>query len=209
MTTSPDPNPSLDTLAGVVRDDARAAGRRLRDRAANEARAAILAAEAHVAALEEAARDLGQVRGAATEEAFQREADHEIRTVLEGSFDHLLERFEQKLLRALEGLRTSGRYPQALAAWARTAAAVMRGPSDVHTGPEDLDAVYDALLQAGAEDFQVHLDRGVRVGFVVRDLDGRTLADCTPEALVRQHRDELRPLLESRVPAPPSADRKE
>jgi len=131
----------------------------------------------------------------------------EIFEKFKASFDRLLERFEQKLGRALEGLRASGRYPDALKAWARTAAGVMRGPSDVHAGPEDRDALYEALLEAGAEDFQIHLDRGLRVGFLVRDLDGRTLLDRTPEALVRQHRDELRPLLESRVPAPPSADR--
>ena len=204
---SRDPSPPLDSLAGVVLEDARAAGRRLRDRAVNEARTAILAAEEHVAALEEAARDLGRVRGAAAEEAFQREADLEVRNVVAGSFDRLVERFELKLQTALEGLRGTDRYPRALRAWAQTAAARMQGPSDVHTGPEDRDAVYEALLEAGAEDFQVHLDRGLRVGFLVRDLDGRTLLDRTPEALVRKHRAALRDLLRARVPEPPTADR--
>lgn len=206
---SRDPSPPLDALAAVVIDDARVSARRLRDRAANTARAAVLAAEAHVAALEEAARDLGRVRGAATEESFQREADREIRTVFDGAFDQVAERFELKVKTALEGLRSTGRYPAALKAWARSARDVMTGPTDVHTGPEDRDALYEVLLEAGAEDFQVHLDRGLRVGFVVRDLDGRTLLDRTPDAIVQRLGAELRSLLQSRVPSPPSADREE
>ena len=205
---TPDASPPLDLLARLVAQDARAAGHRLRDVAANEARAAVLAAEEHVAALEEAARDLGQVRGAATEEAYQREADLEIRTLQAGSFDRLLERFERKVQTVLEGLRATDRYPAALKAWARAAARVMGGPADVHAAPEDLDAVYEALLEAGAEDFQVHRDRALRVGFVVRDLDGRTLLDRRPEALLRGLRGELRTLLAARVPAPPGGGRK-
>lgn len=202
------PNPPLDTLVGGVVEDAQAAARRLRDRAANEARAAVLAAEEHVSALAEAARDLGRVRGSAAEEAFQREADLEIRTVRDGSFDRLFERFELKVQTALEELRTSGRYETALKAWAKSAAGAMdHQPSDVLAGPEDLDAVYEALIEAGARDFQVHLDRGLRIGFVVRDLDGRTLFDRRPEAIVDRLRDALRDLLRARVPTPPSADR--
>ena len=204
---SRDPSPSLDALAAVVLEDARIASRRLRDRAANEARAAVLAAEEHVAALEEAARDLGRVRGAATEEAFQREADTEIRTVFDGALDRLAERFEIKVKTALEGLRASGRYPAALGTWAKAARTVMSGPTDVFAAPEDRDTLYEALIEAGAEDFQVQLDRNLRVGFVVRDLDGRTLFDRTPAAIVERLRSELRDVLEARVPSPPSADR--
>lgn len=202
-----DPSPPLDALAEVIREDARSAARRLRDRAANEARAAVLAAEEHVAALEEATRDLGRARGFAAKEAYEREADVEIREVLGGAFDRLVERFERELETALEGLRSTDRHAEALRAWARSAAATMQGPSDVHTAPEDRDAVYEALLEAGAEDFQVHLDRSLRIGFVVRDLDGRTLLDRTPAAIVRLHRTALGKLLRARVPKPPTSDR--
>ena len=204
---SRDPNPALDTLVGVVVEDARAALRRTRDRVANQGRAAVLAAEEHVAELEQAARELGRVRGTSVREAFQREADFEIRNVTGGSFERLYERFELKVRTALEGLRASDRYPGALKAWARTAAKTMDGPADVYAAPEDRDAVYEALLGEGAQDFQVYLDRGIRVGFVVRDLDGRTLLDRRPEAILRERRGDLQALLRARVPAPPGTDR--
>jgi len=200
-------NPALDALARVVAEDAQAAVRRLRDRQANEARDLVRAAEEHVEELERAAQELGRVRGAALEEAFQREADHEIRAVLEGSFERLFERFELKVLTALHALRETDRYAPALRTWAAAAVRALDGPADVHAAPEDREAVYEALLEAGATDFQVHRDRGIRLGFVVRDLDGRTLLDRRPEAIVQERTAALRELLRARVPAPPAADR--
>lgn len=199
--------PSLDALARVVVEDAQAAVRRLRDRRANEARDLLRAAEEHVEELEHATRELGRVRGAALEEAFQREADREIRSVLEGSFERLFERFEIQVQTALEGLRETDRYDRALAAWAAAAVRVLDGPADVHAAPEDRQAIYDALLEAGAVDFQVHRDRAIRLGFVVRDLDGRTLLDRRPEAILSERSADLRELLRASVPTPPSADR--
>lgn len=200
-------NPALDGLVRVVVEDAQAALRRLRDRHANEGRDLVRAAEEHVEELERAARDLGRVRGEALEEAFQREADHEMRSVLEGGFERLFERFERKVQTALEGLRETDRYAPAVRAWAAAAVRALDGPADVHAAPEDRQAVYDALLEAGAVDFQVHRDRDIRLGFVVRDLDGRTLLDRRPEAIVRERTAALRDLLRARVPAPPSTDR--
>ena len=60
------------------------------------------------------------------------------------------------------------------------------------------------LLEAGAEDFRVLIDRKTRAGFVVRDLDGRTVIDCRPEALVDGARDMLRGLLREAVPDTPT-----
>jgi vacuolar-type H+-ATPase subunit E/Vma4 len=197
----------FEALLSVVVEDARAAARRERDRDANRAREAVLAAEEDVAALERAARELGEARGAAAKEAIEREADAEIKNVLAGSFDRLYERFELRVTTALNDLRESGRYAETLETWSRTAAAAMDRPSDAFAAPEDRDVVYDALLAAGATDFQVHVDRSIRLGFVVRDMDGKTILDRRPEEIVRQMRGELRNLLRERVPAPPGVGR--
>ena len=69
----------------------------------------------------------------------------------------------------------------------------------MHAAARDREAVYDALLEAGAEDFHVRVDRHVRAGFVVRDPDGRTVLDRRPEAVVEERGEELRLLLAEHV----------
>lgn len=197
---------SLETLVDVIVDDARAAVGLLRDRAVNTGRELVLAAEEHIEALERAACDLGRVRGLAGEESLRREADQEIQGVVDGAFDRLFERFEMSVRTALEGLAGTPRYAVALAAWARAAASAMDRPADVLAAHADAERVYDALLEAGAHDFQVRPDRDVNVGFVVRDLDGRTLLDRRPAAIVAEHTAGLRSLLRRRAPAPPEGE---
>ena len=127
--------------------------------------------------------------------------------MLAGAFDRLAERFLKRVETALEGLRDTPRYDGTLARWATTAASAMDGPADVYAAAEDRGPLYEALLAAGATDFQVHVDRSIRLGFVVRDMDGKTILDRRPEAIVEQLRGELRNLLRERVPAPPGIGR--
>ncbi len=195
-----------DALVSVILEDVRLGIRRIEDRAANRSRALVEDAEAHVEELERAAKELGTVRGAAAEASFQREADVEIADVQAGAFDRLADRFLLRVQTALEGLRKTDRYAGALASWAKSAARVMDRPADVFAAAEDRETIYDTLLEAGATDFQIHADRSVHVGFVVRDLDGRTLLDRRPNAIVEQNAPELRALLKTRAPALPGGE---
>ena len=194
----------LDRLVGAVVESAAAERRRRRDVAANRARAIVADAEDRLAELEAAAREIGRVRGHATEAAYERDADEEIRGVLEGAFERLYERFGHRVRLALEALPDDPTaYGRALGAWARAAVAAMSGPAEVFAATRDREALYDALLEAGAEDFRVLVDRRMRAGFVVRDLDGRTLYDCRPPALVEANADRLRAILQEAVPDTP------
>ena len=157
--------------------------------------------------LAKAAQELGRVRGAAAEESLEREGDAEAKEVLAGAFDRLFERFEIKVRTALETLRDRERYDDAIRAWARRACETLSGPWDVHAAPEDRERVYEAFLEHGASDFQVHVDRAVRTGFVVRDIEGRTLFDRRPDAIVEARREDLRSLLRRHVPDEPTSDR--
>jgi vacuolar-type H+-ATPase subunit E/Vma4 len=200
--------PDLEALVRLVIEDARAAVRREEDRALNESRRVVMEAEDRIADLSGAARDLGRVRGEAADVAQAREADREIRVVEARAFDALWDRFRMRLRMRLDALPTTPGYPAAVGHWAREAAAAMTAPAEVFTAARDRAVVYEALLAAGASDFHVRVDHGVQVGFVVRDLDGRTLVDRRPEALLEAHEADLRALLEQRVPpfARPPAD---
>lgn len=195
----------LGTLVRIVVDDAEAACRRAEDKALNEARGLVLEAQDRVDELTRAARELGRTRGRAAEAAEALAAKSEIATVEAGAMDALYERFERRVLMALKSLPESDRYEAALEAWARGAAAHMDAPAEVFTSKRDRPAVYAALLVAGAEDFHVRVEHRVHVGFVVRDLDGKTLHDARPDALVAAHVADLRSLLEQRVPPAPAA----
>lgn len=190
----------LEALAEAVVAEAERRLARAHDRAANRERDQIAAAEAHVAALERAARDLGDARGGAVATAVAHEADAEIARAEAERVQRLEERFLQRVRTRLEALPGTDRYPAALAAWARTAAGRMDRPAEVSTTPRDRTAVYEALLAAGAEDFQVLEERRIGCGFVVRDLDGRTLLDRTPDAIVEERSEALRALLAERLP---------
>lgn len=191
---------ALAALARIVVEDAEAACRREEDRALNEARRLVLEAEDRVESLTTASHALGRARGEAADAAREQEADREIESVRAQAFDALWERFRQRLAMRLEDLPRSETYPQALTHWARQAAARVDRPADVFTARRDRTAVYEALLEAGAADFHVRVDHGVHVGFVVRDLDGRTVADCRPAALLQAAEEELRRRLEARIP---------
>lgn len=205
---TPDSTPTpFESLVSVVLEDVRLGLRRIEDRAVNRSRVLVEDAERHVEELERAAKELGQVRGAAAESSFERAADVEIGDVQAGAFDRLADRFLQRVQTALEGLRATDRYEGALRSWAQSAAKVMDRPADVFAAAEDRAPIYDALLEAGASDFQIHADRDVRVGLVVRDLDGRTLLDRTPKAIVEQNAPKLRSMLKARTPALPGSDR--
>ena len=175
---------TLKRLVEIVLEDADTRVRRQEDRARNEARQILLEAQEHVDELRRAAKDLGRTRGSSAEEALQREADREIASVHAGSFEALEERFERRVALALKELpKDEARYATALRTWAASAAARMQGPCEVGTARGDRSAVYELLLSAGAEDFQVVHDPRVHSGFVVRDLDGRSLFDARPEGL--------------------------
>lgn len=191
--------PDLEALVRIVVEDATARCRREEDRALNESRRLVMEAEDRIAELRTAAQDLGRVRGEAADAAQEREADLEIEGVTAAAFDALWERFRARLRMRLDALPDSEDYAGALAHWARQTAEVLDGPAEVFTAKRDRPAVYEALLAAGAEDFHVRVDHGVHVGFVVRDLDGRTRIDRRPEALVEAFEAEARALLESRV----------
>lgn len=196
----------FDALLAAVAANATARVERAEDRAHTERRALVTAAEDDVRALEQAAREIGQARGRAVEAALSAEARTEMRAVAEGAFDRLAERFLRRVRLALEGLPPTPRYAGALASWTRSAAARMDGPTEVFAAPDQREAVYDALLAAGAKDFRVRADRRVRCGFVVRDLDGRTRIDRRPDALLAEHAQALRALLSEMAPLPPEAD---
>jgi hypothetical protein len=105
---------------------------------------------------------------------------------------------------ALEALpKEEDAYQRAVRAWSRRAAACMDRPAEVFAAKRDRRLVYDALLEAGASDFHVRVDHKVHMGFVARDLDGRTLFDASPVALVAEREGELRSLLRAAVPDAP------
>ncbi len=194
----------LQTLVRIVVEDAEAACRRVQDQATNQARDVVLEAQDRVDELTRAARELGRTRGLAAEAAEAEAARREIGVVEAGAFDALFERFSRRVLLGLKELPQSERYGAALHAWAQRAPAHVDAPAEVFTAKRDRRAVYEALLAAGLEDFHVRVDHRVHVGFVVRDLEGRTLYDCRPDALVGAHEAELRALLERAVPAAPA-----
>ncbi|MDJ0972947.1 MAG: hypothetical protein QNJ98_00630 [Planctomycetota bacterium] len=191
---------ALDKLVATVLDDADRACLAEEDRALGEARKIELAAEDRLAELEGAARDLGRARGMAVDRAREAEADREIDGIHAGAADQLWSRFRRHLLLALDGLPGTDGYGDALAAWAAHAARRIDRPVEVFAARRDRTAVYEALLDAGARDFQVQVERRHTVGFVVRDLDGRTVYDCRPEALLEGQEEALQALVASRVP---------
>lgn len=191
----------LDKLVALLVDDAEREVARERDRALGEARRQIAAAEDEAAQWRRAAAELGRLRGRAVDQAEAEAARRELETLRERAFEALGERFLARVLLAL-GARAEG--PDragVLARWARPAAACVTGPVEVFCARRDRDAVYEALLGAGLADFRVLADHRVHAGFVLRDLDGRTLVDRRPEALVAERRAELLAGLAAQVPA--------
>lgn len=183
---------SLARLASLVVDDAARRVRRESNRALAEARQLVADAEEHVEALRRAAKALGRTRGSAAEAALQREAEREVESVLASAREAFTERFHRRLVLALEErLRDADRRAAAYAAHARDAAARITGPVEIRSLAAAREAVYDAFLGAGVEDFQVVGDPRIHVGFVVRDLDGRTVFDARPAAIVEAHAAEI------------------
>ncbi len=195
--------PDMERLVDAVVDHARRHLAHLEDRTTNRGREIRRGAEDHVRALETAAEELGDARGKAVEASVDLAADREIAEVVDGAFERLLERFVRRVRLSLEELPSRERYADALRTWARQAVRSMTGPAEVFTSPKQREAVYDALLAAEARDFRVVGDRRITSGFVVRDLDGRTLLDRRPDALLEQHAGDLRRLLEGVVPEAP------
>lgn len=190
----------LDTLVTQVMDHADRACLRAEDAAIAQAREIELAAEDRLAEIKQAATELGRARGLAVDRARESEADREIHGVYAGAADQLWDRFRRRLALALDDLPQRAAYPEALRAWAAHATARIDRPVEVYAATRDRTAVYEALLDAGARDFHVQVERRHTVGFVVRDLDGRTVYDCRPEALVRDADEDLQTLLVGRVP---------
>ncbi|MEZ6025227.1 MAG: hypothetical protein R3E85_03475 [Planctomycetota bacterium] len=183
---------ALARLASLVVDDAARRVRRESNRASAEARQLVADAEEHVEALRRAAKALGRTRGSAAEAALQREADREVETVLASARQAFAERFHRRLVLALEErLRDPDPRATAYATYARNAAERITGPVEVRSLAAAREAVYDAFLAAGVEDFQVVGDPRIHVGFVVRDLDGRTVFDARPTAIVEAHASEI------------------
>lgn len=193
----------LETLVRIVVEDADAACRRVEDKALNAARRVVLEAQIRVDELTAAASDLGRTRGLAAEASEAQAAAREVGGVEAGAFEALFERFERRVRMGLEALPDTPRYGAALLAWAHAAVPHMDAPAEVFTAKRDRRPVYEALLAAGAEDFHVRVDHRTHVGFVARDLEGRSQYDCRPDALVTEHGAALRALLETAVPPPP------
>lgn len=196
----------LEVLLDAVADHARRRLVKLDGRTARRRREILAAAEEHVRALEVAAEDLGDVRGRAVEASVEASAEAEVREVVEGAFDRLCERFLRRVRSALDALPEEPGYADALRAWASEAASRMSGPCEVFAAPKDADPVYEALLAADAVDFRVLTDRRVRCGFVVRDLDGRTVLDRRPEALLEERAEALREILQGATPPAPTLE---
>lgn len=191
---------SIDPLLDRAIEDAESLVRREED--ASQARARTLRAAAldHVESLTRAAKQLGAVRGRAAEASLQAEAEREIEGVHTGAMDALFERFERRVVLALKHLTDDeAAYGRALAAWSRHAAAAMLRPTEVRCRRRDKVRVYEALLAAGAEDFHVVGEPRIHGGFLVLDLDGRTVFDAQPEALVETHKQALRTQLEQAI----------
>ncbi len=188
-------DPALEALARHVAQDALEEARRAAHRAQRLADEALEDARARAEGLEAAARRLGAARGSAVAAAARRAGAVEAAEVRAQAFAALLERFLTRVRLRLLSLPGTPRHARALAAWAREAAARAAGPVEVHVEAGLRPQVYDALLAAGLSDLRVHADPRVRVGFVVRDVDGRTLLDRRPEALIAERRAELEALL--------------
>ncbi|MGE0193098.1 MAG: hypothetical protein AB7T63_13775 [Planctomycetota bacterium] len=183
---------ALARLASLVVEDAARRARRETHRALAEARQLVTDAEDHVEALRRAAKALGRTRGSAAEAALQREAEREVEGVLASARQAFAERFHRRLALALEErLRDDQQQRTAFALYARRAAASITGPVEIRTLAARREAVYDAFLAAGVEDFQVVGDPRIHAGFVVRDLDGRTVFDARPAAIVEAHADAI------------------
>ena len=199
---------ALETLARIVVEEARAEAGRAEDRAANAARRLVQEAEDRIAELTRAAQDLGRSRGVAVDEAQGLAAVQEVEALEAGALDALCERFQRRVRMALEALPgEEARYGAAVGSWCREAAAAMDAPAEVFAAKRDRVLVYEALLAAGAEDFHVRVEHRVHSGFVVRDLDGRTLFDARPEAQLERHAQALRGLVERVVPEAPKLER--
>ena len=199
---------ALNALVEVVLQDADRGCRRAEDRALNEARRLVTEAEDHVRELSDAALSLGRVRGEAARAAAQQAAERAVAGLRSNAFEQLYDRFTRRLSLAIQSLpdtlpdmlHEEGAYESALRHWGAEAAAI-DGPFEVFTAKRDRLAVYEALLDAGATDFSVHIDRLCKAGFVVRDLDGRVVLDRRPDALIGENEAALRALLSERVPA--------
>ena len=187
-------------LIDTVLADAKVSCRRVHDRALNHARDVVRAAEDELESLAAAAREQGSKRGATAEAACMRSAEREVNAVLATSSGSLVERFEARVRMALNALPGSPRYERAIEShFAKLAANAMDRPSEVRVAKRDRDMVYRALLDAGAEDFQVVVDHTQTVGFEVLDLDGRRLFSCRPDALIDTHREKLSEMAEGAV----------
>jgi vacuolar-type H+-ATPase subunit E/Vma4 len=192
---------TLERLVAHVVEEAAAEVRRVFDRSLNESRRLVLEQEDRVHDLTQAARELGRVRGRAAEAVVAHEAEAEAAEVRRAARAALLERFLVRVRGALDDLAKDERYGDALAAFARRVAAAQEGRAlDVACAPRDRQRVFAALLAAGVQDVHVVGEERVRVGLVARDLDGRTVLDATPPALVEGSRDRLAALLDVAFP---------
>lgn len=189
----------LDALARRVADDVVDDLRRAEERARAEARRIVLEAQDYADDLARAARRLGSARGSAVAQAAERAGAAEAQALHARALDAVFERLLARLATALSALPGTERHAAALAHWAREAVQRAPGPVEVSCEAALRPAVYDALLAAGLVDLRVLADPRVRVGFVVRDLDGRLVLDRRPEALLAERRAELRHLLEQRL----------
>ncbi len=185
-------------LVDIILEDADRGSRRAEDQAVNEARRLVIDAEDHVRELSEAAKNLGRVRGEAAKDAARLEAEREVASLRAEAFTQLYDRFARRLTLSIQSLPDTEDYVGALRHWAREAAAV-DGPMEVFAAKRDRLAVYEALLDQGATDFSVHVDRRCVTGFVVRDLDGRVVLDRRPNALIETHETALQALLREGV----------
>lgn len=207
----PPPSPAADAaaqgalqrLARWVADDVADDLRRAEERATSEARRVLAEAEERAAELRAAARRLGGARGAAVRASAEAAGRAEAEGVAARAFEALRGRFLTRVRLGLEALAGTPAHARALAAWARAAAARSTGPAEVFVEAALRPAVFEALLAAGVRDVRVHADPRVRVGFVLRDLDGRTLLDVQPAALVADQQEALTQLLQKRCPPRP------
>ena len=127
-------SPTLETLVSVVLDDLRIElGRPERDRAATRGPRAPRGGGGARGGAHPGGGGAGGPPGPAAEEASQRDADREIRGVVEGAFERLAERFLRRVRTALEGLRDHPAPCRGAPVWARSAGAE-DGPSDRRAG---------------------------------------------------------------------------
>ncbi len=193
MSVEPDDGAAaLDRLAHLVIENAATRARREANRASAEARRLIEEAEDHVAALRRAARALGRTRGLAAERALERESQKQVESIVANARAAFGERFRRRLVLTIEErLGDPAVRARAFAAFARDAATRITGPVEVRVLAALREEVYDALLAAGVDDFQVLGDPRIHAGFVVGDLDGRTVFDARPRSIVEAHAAEI------------------